>query len=38
MADSWEDEDFDLPGAAPPTMVPVSWEDEVSLYSYTTTY
>eukprot|EP00752_Nemacystus_decipiens_P009467 g8465.t1 len=28
MADSWEDEEFDLPSAAPPTTVPVSWEDE----------
>lgn len=27
MADSWEDEEFDLP-PVPPTMVPVSWEDE----------
>lgn len=31
MADSWEDEEFDLPSAAPPTAVPVSWEDEVRL-------
>lgn len=31
MADSWEDEEFDLPSAAPPTTVPVSWEDEVRL-------
>lgn len=29
MADSWEDEEFDLPSTAPPTAVPVSWEDEV---------
>lgn len=29
MADSWEDEEFDLPSSAPPTAVPVSWEDEV---------
>ncbi|CAM9648000.1 unnamed protein product [Scytosiphon promiscuus] len=28
MADSWEDEEFDLPSSAPPTAVPVSWEDE----------
>ncbi|CAN0418464.1 unnamed protein product [Pylaiella littoralis] len=28
MADSWEDEEFDLPSNAPPTTAPVSWEDE----------
>ncbi|CBJ33014.1 expressed unknown protein [Ectocarpus siliculosus] len=28
MADSWEDEEFDLPSSVPPTAVPVSWEDE----------
>lgn len=33
MADSWEDEDFDLPTTAPPTTVPVSWEDEVKRVS-----
>lgn len=36
MADSWEDEEFDLPSAAPPTTVPVSWEDEVSFLVTTT--
>lgn len=30
MADSWEDEEFDVPSAVPPTSAPVSWEDEVS--------
>ena len=29
MADSWEDEEFDVPSAVPPTSAPVSWEDEV---------
>lgn len=29
MADSWEDEEFDLPSTTLPTTVPVSWEDEV---------
>lgn len=31
MADSWEDEDFDLPSAAPPITVPASWDDEVRM-------
>lgn len=29
MADSWEDEEFDVPSVVPPTSAPVSWEDEV---------
>lgn len=37
MADSWEDEDFDLPSVAPPTTVPVSWDDEVGMLLMTYT-
>ena len=29
MADSWEDEEFDVPSVVPPTSAPVSWVDEV---------